>query len=297
MSSPRRATVVASSAALGLVLVKTTIGLASGSMALIASAVDSGLDFLVSLFNYLAIRTAEQPSDERFNYGRGKIKPIASVFEGLIIAVSSLFILGSAIYKLWLGSEVGHTTLAIAAMAIAAAATACLVLYLNRVVRLTGDMVVKADALHYKVDLWTNLGILTALFLIARTDWHWIDPAISIGIAAYIFREAYGLVREGVLMLMDRALDPELVARIQNVLESHPRLGSYHLLKTRQADNVYFVDVHLVFHKDISLWAAHEVSEQIEDSVKLLKEGPWVINCHLDPVDDSQIDARQPKPA
>jgi len=297
-SAPRRATVVASTVALCLVLAKAAVGLISGSMALVASAVDSGLDFLVSLFNYLAIRQAEHPSDARFNYGRGKIKALASVFEGLIIAVSSVFIFGSAVFKLWEGAEVHRAAAAITAMAAATVVTAALVFYLNGVARRTGDMVIKTDALHYKVDLWSNLGILLALFLISRTGWHWVDPVISIGIAVYIFREAYGLVREGALMLLDRALDDELVEEITHILKEakgniNHRLSGYHLLKTRRADDINFVDVHLVFDKEISLWEAHGVSEDIEERIKNTREATWVINCHLDPVDDREEDARE----
>lgn len=94
MSVARRATIVASSVALTLVLLKTAVGLLTGSIAVLASAVDSLLDFVVSLFNAIAVRTAEKPRDDGHNYGHGKAEGLASMLEGL-------FILGSALFVIW----------------------------------------------------------------------------------------------------------------------------------------------------------------------------------------------------
>lgn len=63
-------------------------GIVTGSVAVLSSAIDSLLDFFVSLFNYIAIKTAKIPADEAFNYGRGKIEALAAFIEGLVITLS-----------------------------------------------------------------------------------------------------------------------------------------------------------------------------------------------------------------
>lgn len=290
----RRAPVVASIVALVLVTVKIIVGLITGSMMLVASAVDSGLDFLVSAFNYIAIRSAEKPSDEIFNYGRGKIKSAAAVLEGLVIAVSSLFIIGGAVYKIFFDDPLVHAEPAIWVMIFSTVVTGALVLYLNRVARISGDLVVKADALHYKVDLWSNLGILSALAFIAYYPWPYIDPLISICIGLYIFREAMGLMRKGMMMLLDRALEDWLVEGITTILNDAPDcMTGWHLLRTRQSGDVYFVDVHLVFVAEISLREAHKASDQLEARITALEDRAWIINCHFDPVDDEVEDLEE----
>lgn len=69
MSQERRAVLVASGAAVTLAIAKTAIGLATGSMAVLASAADSLLDFFVSLVNLFAIKKAESPANEKYHYG------------------------------------------------------------------------------------------------------------------------------------------------------------------------------------------------------------------------------------
>ncbi len=290
----RRAPIVASAVALVLVAIKLSVGWYAGAMVVIASAVDSGLDFLISLFNWFAIHNARKPSDELFNYGRGKIKAVASLMEGLFIALSALFILLSAGYKLYQGIPVTHTVAAVWVMAISAVITGLLVIYLGQVARKTGDMVVKADALHYRVDVLTNLGVLLALFLIQITGAHWIDPIISMVIAIYILIAAKSLIKDGLLMLLDRALDDELTARIETILKTaETRVTGFHLFRSRQADNHYFVEYHLVFDAQITLEDAHRASDRIEKQIKALEpERSWVINCHMDPYDDRRKDLK-----
>ena len=289
----RNATVLASATALVLVILKVVVGAATGTMTLIASAVDSGLDFLISLFNNYAVRNAQKPEDELFNYGRGKIEGLASVFEGVIIAISGVFIIIGACDKLLDGSVIEQTRPAIIVMIISILLTGLLVFHLNKVARTTGNLVIKTDAVHYKMDLWTNLAILAALFLIAQTGWYWLDGAFSILIALMILKATYGLIKDGILMLMDRALDASLINRIEAIITHDKRVNGFHMLRTRHSAGVNFVDMHLVFDKNISLWNAHLISEQIENHIRELEDQRWVINCHLDPVDDSKKDERQ----
>jgi len=92
ISSEKKATIVATATAILLTLIKLSIGLLSGSVAVLASAMDSILDMFVSIFNYFAISKSEKGADEVYNYGRGKIEALASVIEGTIITVSGLYL-------------------------------------------------------------------------------------------------------------------------------------------------------------------------------------------------------------
>jgi len=92
-SAERRATVVATSAAALLTLVKLIIGILSGSVAVLASAIDSILDMGISVFNFFAIKKAEEHPNDMFPYGKGKIQAIAGVIEGTVITLSGLFII------------------------------------------------------------------------------------------------------------------------------------------------------------------------------------------------------------
>jgi len=289
MTLQKKATLVASATSAFLIIIKLTIGIISGSVAVLASAIDSVLDLMVSLFNFFAISKSEQPADKIFNYGKGKIEALAAVIEGTVITMSGLYIFYMAIHKAFNYEEVKLLDVTIWVMLISLVITISLVTYLNYVAKKTNSLVVKSDALHYKTDIFTNAGILISLVLIHFTSWHIIDSIIGGIIAIYIISEAYKIIKEGVYILLDGSLDAKQVKYIENILQNEKGLTSYHFLKTRTSGHNSFVDVHLVFNSEILLLDAHRVSDNIEEQIRLLDPTrEWVMNMHLDPYDDSQ---------
>jgi cation diffusion facilitator family transporter len=288
MTLEKKATIISSITAGFLTIIKLIAGIMSGSVALLASAMDSILDMFVSIFNLFAVHNSEKPADEQFNYGRGKIEALAAVIEGSIIAFSGLFILYEAIKKYYSDEVVKHLDLSLLVMFISMVVTFMLVLFLNYVAKKTNSMVIKSDALHYKTDLVTNLAVLVSLALVLFTDMQLIDVIVGAIIAVYIVYSAYELIKEGVLVLLDRAIDEEIVENIKSIIEAEEKAQDYHYLKTREAGKYKFVDVHVVFNCLISLMEAHKASDRIEDKIKDIDpDSVWIINIHLDPYDDS----------
>jgi len=130
MRLEKKATVVSTSVAALLVIIKMIVGVMSGSIAVLASAVDSLLDLTVSLFNYFALSTAEKNPDEQFHFGRSKIEPLAAVIEGTVISFSALFILYGALSKIVHPKAVEHVSASIGVMLFSIVITAFLVLFL-----------------------------------------------------------------------------------------------------------------------------------------------------------------------
>jgi cation diffusion facilitator family transporter len=290
MTLQKKATVVASIIAGLLAVTKLIVGIISGSVAVLASAVDSVLDLVISIFNYFAVNNSEKPADSRFNYGRGKIEALASVIEGTVITLSGLFLLYQAVEKVFTQSGISSIDISIYVMIGSMIATFGLVLYLNYVAKKTNSMVVRADALHYKTDLYTNLAVLVSLVAINYSGIVIIDSIIGGAIAIYIIYSAYELIKDGVLMLLDEALDEEIVQEIEKLAVSEKVVTDFHNLRTRTSGNVNFVDIHLVFTPNISLLDAHRASDRIEEKIKSLNRSiEWSLNMHLDPYDDSDI--------
>lgn len=290
MTLQRKATIVSTSVAAILTIIKLVVGIASGSVAVLASAIDSILDMFVSIFNFFAIHNSEKPADKTFNYGRGKIEALASVIEGTIIAMSGLFLLYQAIIKALEGKVSSYLEESLVIMIISLILTILLVLYLNYVARKTKSMVIKADALHYKTDVYTNAAVLISLVLVQFTGYELIDVFVGGGISLFIIYSAYELVKDGVLILLDKSIESDQVDKIVHIIKEEQRVNTYHLLKTREAGHQTFVDVHLVFDCLITLMDAHRVSDKIEDKIRKIDTSrDWIINIHMDPYDDLQI--------
>ena len=290
MTPQKKATLISSCVAAILTLMKLVIGIASGSVAVLASAVDSVLDMFVSIFNYFAISNSEKPADKTFNYGRGKIEALASVIEGTIITISGLYLLYQAVDKAINGHISQYLDISIYVMISSLIITISLVTYLNYVAKKTNSMVIKADALHYKTDVFSNVAVLVSLVLVTFTGYELIDVFVGGGIALYIIYSSYELIHDGILVLLDRAVDEELVCKIEEIIKENDKVNAYHLLKTREAGHQTFVEVHLVFDCIITLMDAHRASDWIEDKIeKLDTKRNWIINIHMDPYDDFKM--------
>lgn len=291
MRIEQKATLISTTVAFILVAFKLTVGIISGSVAVLASAIDSLLDMVVSLFNYFALHNSDKAPDEHFNFGRRKLEPLAAVIEGTIISLSALFILYTAISKMVQGSPIEHIDLSVGVMIASLVITAGLVLFLSYVAKSTGNMVISADALHYKTDLLSNGAVLISLLIISFTEFTLIDPLLGIAIGIYMIYSAYPLIKEGILMLLDAALDAESVDKITRLLNSQLDISGYHDLRTRRSGSDIYLSIHVVFSISTSLYDAHMVGDRIELALKnLFPENNVYALIHLDPYDDSEID-------
>lgn len=291
MRIEQKATLISTTVAFILVAFKLTVGIISGSVAVLASAIDSLLDMVVSLFNYFALHNSDKAPDEHFNFGRRKLEPLAAVIEGTIISLSALFILYTAISKMVQGSPIEHIDLSVGVMIASLVITAGLVLFLSYVAKSTGNMVISADALHYKTDLLSNGAVLISLLIISFTEFTLIDPLLGIAIGIYMIYSAYPLIKEGILMLLDAALDAESVDKITRLLNSQLDISGYHDLRTRRSGSDIYLSVHVVFSISTSLYDAHMVGDRIELALKnLFPENNVYALIHLDPYDDSESD-------
>ncbi|MDQ7061650.1 MAG: cation diffusion facilitator family transporter [Sulfurimonas sp.] len=294
MRLEKKATVISTSVAAVLVVMKMTVGILSGSIAVLASAIDSMLDLIVSLFNYFALHTAEKDPDDQFHYGRSKIEPLAAVIEGVVISFSALFIFYEALVKIAHPRAMERMNESIGVMIVSFIITAFLVAFLNSVAKKTKNMVIKADALHYRTDLFSNGAVLMALVLISYTAEELIDPILGISIAIYMIYSAIPIIKEGILMLLDAALENEDLQKIKDVLAAEPIIKDYHYLQTRESGSHIFVSVHAVFNVSISLYDAHIVSDAVEEKIRnLFPDKKTHILMHMDPYDDSELNEKE----
>lgn len=267
-----------------LALTKFIFGIISWSMVLIASAIDSLLDFIVSIFNLFTLKKAEKPADEDHNYGHGKIEALAALFEGLLIGISWGYIIFSSVEKLIFWVQIEYLGYGILAMGISLFITWIIVFILQETTKSTKSLIVKSDLMHYKMDFLSNAGVILALVVVKFTDLTWIDPLIAIGIAIYILRWCGGIIKDGIDLLMDKSLGKD--EEIWELILAHPAVSSFHKLKTHQSGGKVFISFHMVFKdENIRLKDAHIVSREIEMKLKKHFKRASVL-IRLDPFDD-----------
>jgi ferrous-iron efflux pump FieF len=278
----RLATTSSVATALVLIVAKLVASLLTGSVAVLASLIDSTMDALASVINLFAVRYALQPADEEHRFGHGKAESLAGLGQAAFIAGSAGFLILQAIDRLLNPAELKQPMVGIAVMVFAIVATLILLLIQRHVIRVTGSTAIKADALHYFTDLITNASIILALVL-AMYGWPGLDPLFGIGIALYVLYNAWEIGKEAVSHLMDRELSPDIRERMVALAHEPEEVLGVHDMRTRQSGQMYFVQIHLEMDDHLPLSRVHDVAESVEQKIRREFPGTEVI-IHQDPV-------------
>lgn len=260
----RRATWASLAVALFLIVIKSVAYVMSGSVALLSSLVDSVLDALASILNFIAVRHALEPADHEHRFGHGKAEPLAGLGQAAFVTGSSLFIIFESLNRLLKPRPVEQGELALAVMVVSLLATLGLVLYQRHVVRATESIAIHADSIHYLSDFAQNTGVILALLLSTYLGWSIADPIIALMIAVYIVSSAYRILKQSIDQLMDRELSEEERQKICTIIDSHPGLNGYHDLRTRSSGKDIFIQVHLDMDGEMSLTTAHLIGDEVE---------------------------------
>ncbi|MDB5220913.1 MAG: cation transporter [Myxococcaceae bacterium] len=268
------------------VVAKFFVGYLTGSMSMISSAVDSVGDLFVSFTNLFVVRIAARAPDADHNYGHAKAEGLGAMFEGGFIFASAAFIIYESLHRLTTGHLEHDSTLGIIVMLPLIGMTIGTVLFLRKVAASTGSLVVKADAVHYLSDVYVNVGVLVALGLVKITGVAIIDPIIAILIGLNMFRASWGVVREGVAIVMDESLDQETVEKVREVLASTPGIDSFHELKTR-VGKIPHVDFHVVVAGETSTKDVHDVFLEIRRRIREIVGPTTKVLMHADPAKPS----------
>lgn len=278
-----RTALLSISVSLVLIVIKVVFGIITNSISILASAADSFLDITASSVNLYSIKKAEKPADHDHKFGHGKVEGLAGLFQTFIIWSSALYLIYLSIVRLVNGGRLVSLDWGIVVIAFSIIVSFFLARHIRRVAEETESLILSADSLHYKFDVYTNGSIIAGLIAIKLTGYYKIDPIISIVIALFIIWSSKDIVRESIDILMDKELPPAVIKEIEDTIMGYdPSVKSYHKLKTRNAGSVKFVEFHVVMDHTLSFVKSHEIAEQIVDEIKE-KIGNSEITVHVDP--------------
>ena len=268
-----------------LLAIKLTLGLISGSIAVLSDAVDSGTDLMAATAALVSVRVAAWPADEEHPYGHGKVESMSAAVAALIVGIGGGFIVFQAVRRLVGTSPEIHVIIALAAMIPAAAANAIMAFFMRREARRSRSIALRAESKHLETNVVQAGAIIAGLLLVGASGENVFDPLVAIALAAYMGWMAFGLVRSAVSDIMDRALPPEDVKVIHDVLVDHQtEVRGFHRLRTRRSGATRHVDMHLLLDPHRTVVDVHRISDSIEREIAARLPGTVVV-IHVEPDD------------
>jgi len=286
----RRATYGAVTVAAILIGIKIWAYLATNSVAILSTLVDSFLDLGASVVNLLAVRTALTPADEEHRFGHGKAEALAGLGQSAFIIGSAIFLFLQALEKIANPTPIGASAIGIGVMVASIILTLCLVAYQRYVISKTKSVAISADSLHYLGDVLVNASVIVAIILAVQLEWYLADGLFAMGIALYISYNAYEIVRASFVDLMDEELPDEERDNIKDLVLSEEGVLGLHDLRTRKSGQDIFIQLHLDLPPDLKLKEAHAISDRVEAKIMTAYPHAEVI-IHQDPAPEELLQA------
>lgn len=278
----RRVTLLSVSTAAVLVAIKLAAWLTSGSVALLASMADSGLDLIASLGTFFAVRYAVAPPDPEHRFGHGKAEAFASLMQAGLVFASAALIAREAIGDLVGPHPLKDEGWAIAVMLVSTALTAVLIVAQTRVLRRTQSVAVSGDRAHYASDLASNIIALAGIGASAWLGLNNLDALAALVVAALLLWGAVSVFREASGQLMDAELADEARAKIVALMTQDRRLTDVHQLRTRASGPYVHIQMHVDLDPELTLETAHQVIVAAEKRVLEVFPSADII-IHADP--------------
>ena len=273
-------------AALITIVLKTIAYLLTDSVGLLSDAMESIVNLVGAVIALSMLVIAAMPPDDSHMYGHSKAEYFASSAEGILILIAAAGIMWAAIGRL-----ISPRPLEELGVGLVISAAASLVnLVVARILIATGkkhnSITLESDGQHLMTDVWTSVGVIGGIALVAVTNWNILDPILAILVALNIIWTGIKLLQRSVAGFMDASLPVEEQKILEDVIARYQERGvQFHAVRTRQSAAKRFVSVHMLVPGAWSVHDAHHIAENFEGDVRSqLKDA--VVYTHLEPIDD-----------
>jgi len=273
-------------AALITILLKMGAYYLTGSGGLLSDAIESGINLAAAVMALGMLTIAARPPDESHMHGHGKAEYFSSIVEGVLILVAAGGIAWAAAERLLHPRLLEDVGLGLAISSAAGLVNFVVARILLNAGRQNNSITLEADAHHLMTDVWTSVGVIAGVGLVALTKWSILDPLVAFALAANIIGTGINLVRRSVEGLMDASLPEAEQQAVENALQKYRERGiQFHALLTRQGASRRFVSMHVLVPGRWTVHHAHHLAEDIERDIRA-EVGDAVVFTHLEPVED-----------
>ncbi|MBI2133589.1 cation transporter [Candidatus Woesearchaeota archaeon] len=258
----------------------------TGSISIMAEAVDSFFDLVASVLAYFGVRKAEQPDDEDHPYGHEKFETLSSFVQALLIIVTAFFIFWKAYDRIRNPVQISNTKVGIVFIVVSMFVAFFTSRYLLRVAREEGGShALEADSAHFSTDVLGSLSVLAG-FLMAELGFAFGDPLAAFAVGLIMLYLAWGLLKRSFFVFMDFSPESGKVGKIRQVLDravGENKIVRYHKLRARMGGSRIFLEFHIHVPKRMSIVRAHSISAEIKKELKERVPELKYVTIHIEP--------------
>lgn len=291
----RNAGLVGIAVNLVLFVMKLSLGIFTGSVAVIADAVNNLSDAGSSILVLVGYVLSAKPADRKHPYGHARIEYLITLFISVIIAALGFDLLKSSVESLGENGGVAFGTAAVAIMASSVALKLFLAIYYHVIGRRIGSASLKASAVDSLGDMAATAAVVVGMILTPHLG-SYVDGVLGCAIAIYIIVLGIKLIKESSDTILGTAPDSELVMKIVTKLRSYDGvLGIHDLVMHNYGEGRFFASVHVEMDATGDIMLSHDLIDNIETD--FMREMGIHMVIHFDPVcvGDERVNALRDK--
>jgi cation diffusion facilitator family transporter len=262
-------------AAVALTAFKITVGVATGSLGILAEAAHSGLDMVAALLTFVAVRISGRPADRGHLYGHGKVENLSALAETVLLLITCGWIFWEAIHRLLFHkAEIEVTWWSFGVMLVSIVIDASRSRALARTAKKYNSQALEADALHFQTDIWSSTVVIFGLASVKVGQWfpglsalRNGDAVAALGVSVVVVWVSWQLGRKTIDGLLDSApagMEDQISAAVSAV----PGVMNCHNIRVRYSGPVMFIDLHVLVDGQQTLFEAHRLTETIEGVIQ-----------------------------
>jgi len=266
-----------------LIVLKYYGWVATNSISLLGSLADSLIDFLASVFVFIAISYSLLPADAKHRFGYDKSEGLAAFIQSLLIGISGIYVCFEAITRLLNPSQINQPNIAIWIILVSIALTIALIIYQKYVVKKSQSMAIESDQYHYLTDTFINLSVLFSIVITGWTQFTFIDAVVGLLISGVVLYTAFILLKKSFKILLDQEIQSSHRDQIRKIALQHPQVLGFHDLRTRDTGRKYIIQFHLELDPKMSLLESHRITDEVTDNILDVYPNSELI-IHTDPL-------------
>lgn len=267
---------------IALAVVKIAVGLLATSLALVADGVHSLSDLATDAILLLGVRLGSKGPDPSHPYGHGRLE----TFSAGLIALILMLVGGVMIYYATMAIARDETTTprlsVLAAAILSVAAKEWLYRATQKVAIECHSPGLYANAWHHRSDALSSVAVAIG-FVSLEFGFSHGDQVAAIAVGTMIIWVGIKVIGGCLRELTESAVDPETIEHIKRIISSEASIREWHKLRTRTVGREVFLDLHILVDPDLSITAAHEISDRLEKTLDEQIKRPINITVHVEP--------------
>lgn len=262
---------------------KGTLGVLSGSVALVADALHSSADVVASGVTMVSLKISSRPPDDKHPYGYGNIQYISSSIVGLILIIGALYLIFESVMKIYAGNSTPPHLVALIGALFSAIANELMYRYQSCVGKENNSPAIIANAWDNRSDAISSLAVLAGIAL-AVISYPIMDSIAAIAVGVLVIRIGVELNIEAIDGLMDGSIEMDTLKQIYKIVMSIVAIEGLSYLRGRRIGESLFIEVDIQIDCDLKVHEGDAIAQQVKDKIFAAIEHVGEVMVSMTPV-------------